>query len=117
MTYAAFRNQFAAALDNRFYPIECLDALVANGEVQGFYTDTSAIIVEIKVYPSGVKTVAGVVAAGDKQEIAEQLIPRAEEFGRELGCQFGMIESRQGWSKVMAKHGYRPFQTAIVKEL
>lgn len=117
MSYPAFRDKFAAALDERFFTIDYLDALMANGEVEIINTPTSAIVVEIKEYPAGARVVSGVVAAGDIDEIANVLIPQAEAWGRSLGCQYGMIESQKGWERAMKKHGYRHFTTAIVKEL
>ena len=44
------------------------------------------------------------------------LIPKAEQWGRELGCIGALIESREGWARVMRPHGYRLFQTTIRKE-
>lgn len=116
MTYP-FRDEFAQAIDPRFYNIEYLDEALAGGLARLMVGNRSAIVVEIKQFPSGAKAVCGVIAAGDADEIENALIPRAEEWGRSLGCQFGMIESRPGWARIMKKHGYETHQVAIVKEL
>jgi hypothetical protein len=117
VSYLAFREQFAQALDPRFFTIAYLDSLVASGEVEVFCTKRSAIVIEIKGYPTGAKVVSGVVAAGDMNEIREKLIPQAEAFGKSLGCEYGMIDSKKGWERAMKPHGYKHFSTAIVKEL
>ncbi len=57
------------------------------------------------------------IAAGPLEEIEDILIPIAEQWGRENGCAFGMIESRPGWAKRMKRHGYEPFQVSLIKEL
>lgn len=116
MTYP-FRDEFAAALDPRFYTIDYLDEALAGGLVRLMVGNRSAIVVEIKQYPTGTKAVCGVIAAGDADEIATSLIPQAEEWGASIGCTFGMIDSRPGWARVMKKHGYETHQVSIVKEL
>ena len=115
--YVRFRDKFEEAIDARFYPIDYLDHLVASGNGLFFCNAKSAIIVEIKTFPSGAMAVHGLVAAGKIRAIRDELIPQAEEFGRRLGCAFGIIESSPGWARVMKKSGYEVFQTAIVKEL
>lgn len=117
MSYLDWREEFAKALDTRFYTIEFLDSLIASGDVKAIYGEKAAIVIEIKAFPSGAKVVSGVVEAGDPDEAELSLIPQAEAFGKSLGCQYGMIESRPAWARKMKKHGYEHFQTAIVKEL
>ncbi len=117
MAYAAFRDQFAEAMDPRLYPIEHLDQLLIAGQAQFFATDKAAIVTEIKTFPTGAKAVCGLIAAGDLAHIENLLIPRAEQWGKRHGCTFGMIESRPGWAKRMKRHGYEVFQVAIIKEL
>lgn len=116
MNYATFRDRFAEALDTRLYCIEYLDWLVGNGRARCWASDKAAIVAEIKMFPTGATAVAGLIAAGDLAEV-EKLIPLAEQWGRENGCRFGMIESRPGWAKRMKKHGYSTHQVSIIKEL
>lgn len=115
--YLSFRDRFAEALDPRLYSLEYLDWLVVNGHGKFWSCGTAAIIAEIKTYPTGAKAVSGLIAAGDLNDIATVLIPLAEQWGRENGCIFGMIESRPGWAKRMKPHGYEVFQTSLIKEL
>ena len=49
--------------------------------------------------------------------IVNVLIPRAEEWGRSIGCTLAIIESRPGWAREMKKHGYSTHQISISKEL
>ena len=115
--YAEFRDLFSEGLDPRFYNIEYLDWLLMSGRAAIWFSEKSSIVCEIKTYPTGARAVSGLIAAGEPKDIAETLIPQAEEWGRANGCSFGMIESRPAWSKLMKSHGYTPFQTALVKEL
>ena len=114
--YLRFRDQFAEAMDGRLYNIEYLDALLLSGRAKCWASQAAAIVAEIKKYPTGALVVSGVVAAGDLEEIT-RLIPLAEEWGREYGCQFGMIESTEGWQRVMKKRGYETFQVSLIKTL
>ncbi len=115
--YLRFRDRFAEAMDARLYPPGFVDAIMATGKAGFWCTDTAAIVAIIKTYPTGAKAVCGVIAAGDMNEIADKLIPHAEQWGRENGCQFGMIESRPGWAKRMKRHGYETHQVSLIKDL
>lgn len=113
--YERFRPLFAEALDGRLYNIGYLDSLVLSMRAQCWFTDNAAIVTELKEYPTGARVIHGLVAAGDLGEIVNVLIPRAEEWGRSLGCVLAIIESRPGWGRALKD--YEPFQTAIAKEL
>jgi hypothetical protein len=108
---------FAEVMDRRYYSPEWLAGEVWSGRARFWSTDRAAIVAEIKIYPTGAMDVHGLVAAGDLGEIENILIPSAEQWGRDMGCTGAVIDSRDGWIKVMKQHGYAPFQTAIRKEL
>lgn len=111
--YLPFRHEFIA-LDPERYPAAYLDAQVAGGSWRCWGNDKAAILAEIKTYPSGVREVHGVAAAGDLRAIVE-LIPLAEQWGKEAGCGRAVIESRPGWERVMPQ--YETHQVAVRKEL
>lgn len=115
--YYLWRHDFGEVLDRRYYSLKWLDDMVLSGRVKLFTSDHAAILAEIKEYPTGARDVHGLVAAGNLGEIVETLIPQAEEWGRAMGCLGAVIESREGWGKVLKTNGYEPFQTAIRKEL
>jgi hypothetical protein len=115
--YPRFREAFAEAMDSRLYTIGYLDRLLLSGKAQIWFGEKAAIVTEIRPYPTGARVIHGVVAAGDLQEIAEILIPKAEQWGRSIGCAFASIESRPGWAKALRSAGYVPYQLAIMKEL
>ena len=104
-------------MDPRFYSIEYLDWLVMTGRAGIWFSDNAALVCEIKVYPTGARAVAVVIAAGDKNEIVNELRPAAEAWGKDNGCTFSMVESREGWGHALKTHGYEAFQRALVKEL
>ncbi len=114
--YIRHREEIAGLLDPRCYSIDWLDDEVANGRVVPFGNDGAVILVEIKEYPAGAKEVHGMVAAGEMVAILS-LIDRAETWGREQGCAFASISSREGWARLLATRGYAPFQLTIRKEL
>ncbi|MCW2405034.1 hypothetical protein M2336_001663 [Sphingobium sp. B1D7B] len=115
--YLRFRSAFAKLLDERFYPLAWLDQEVASGSMVLLSKDDSAILVSIKAYPSGLKEIHGECATGKLDVIASDLIPLAEQFGREIGCEFGAISSRKGWDRVMRDQGYSVHQTTLRKAL
>lgn len=114
--YLDFRERFREAINTDLFPIEHLDGLISSGRATILFNAHAAIVIEIKQFPSGVKAVHGLVAAGDLDQI-KALIALAEAWGRERGCTIGLIESRPGWAKALRSQGYETFQVAIVKEL
>jgi hypothetical protein len=115
--YAVWRSRFAEAMDPRLYTLDHLDRLVLSGRARFWSSQGAAIVAELKTFPTGARAVHGLIAAGDLDEVETILIPQAEAWGRQNGCILALIDSRSGWGRVMKKHGYAPFQTAIAKEL
>lgn len=114
--YLSFREAFATVTDERYYPIEWLDQRILSGVAQFMPSDNAAIVVELRAFPGGAVDVHGLIAAGDKDEIIEELIPRAEAWGRENGATAGVIESRPGWARALKPHGYDVAQVTVRKE-
>lgn len=111
--YERFRDEFAA-LDPDRYPADYIDRQVWTGAWRCWGDDSAAILAEIRTYPSGLREVHGIAAAGDLRAIVG-LIPLAEAWGASAGCKIASIESREGWGKLLP--GYRVEQVRIVKEL
>lgn len=114
--YLTFRSAFLEVLDPRYYPIEWLDQRVKEGRAIVMRSAHAAIVVELRQYPGGAIDVHGLIAAGDKDEIINDLIPRAEALGRENGCIAGVVESRPGWARALKPHGYEVSQVTVRKE-
>jgi hypothetical protein len=115
--YERWRPRFAEAIDRRLYTIGHLDALIRSGRAQAWFGEEAAIVTELRRYPTGAAVIHGLVAAGDLGEIAGTLIPRAEAWGRAIGCVMAIVESRPGWARALKRHGYAPHQLAVRKEL
>jgi len=115
--YLHFRDKFREATDPAFYPTEWLDDQIRRGFAQPIVGENAALVVEVRVYPGGARAAHGLIAAGDVGEIVGVLIPAAEQWGRDNGCTIGLIESREGWSKVLKSHGWNPHQVSLRKEL
>jgi len=115
--YVRWRGEFEAILDPRLYRIEWVDGLLANGRAQLFASPNAAVVTELKTYPTGAIEVHGLLAAGDITEIRDIIRPQLEAFGRENGAIGVLVESREGWSRLLRGHGYEPYQTSVRKEL
>lgn len=115
--YRRFRDRFAEAMDPAFYPIDYLDTLLLTSRARLFVGEHAAIVAEIRAYPGGARALHGLVAAGRLEEIGNILIPRAEAWGKALGCTRAIIESRVGWLRALKPHGYESHQVALRKEL
>jgi len=114
--YERWRKGFAAALDPRFHGIAYVDGLVWSGRARLFANERAALLAEIKAYPTGACDVHVLVGAGELDALVA-LEPGLVAWGRDLGCLGVLIESREGWARVMKKHGYEPHQIAVRKNL
>ena len=112
-----WRGVFHQMLDPALYTLEWLDGEIACGRFILFQTADSAILVSIKVYPTGYKECQGEAATGKLAEIIDHLIPSAESWARAIGCKSAQIQSREGWVRQMKKRGYVLYQTTIRKAL
>ena len=111
-----FRAEIEAMLDPRRWPIEWVDAGIADGSIKLLENDTAIIGIERRRYPGGLVELHGVFAAGDLSGIFE-LIDLAVVVARQAGCDIAAISSRPGWAKALKTRGFLPTQTTIVKEL
>lgn len=116
MIYWQWRDRLLAAVDMELYPEAWLDRRVHEGSARVWGNDQGCIVAEIRTYPSGVREVHGLVAAGELAAI-KALIPEAEDWGRECGCRRAAIASHPAWARIMRDEGYEPEQLTIAKEL
>jgi hypothetical protein len=115
--YLRFRDAFHGILDTAYYPADWLDCEVATGRFKLFTGEHSAILVSVKVFPSGLKELQGEAGVGKLAELVGDLIPAALNWARSIGCQSAQISSREGWVKQMRKHGFELYQTTIRRAL
>jgi hypothetical protein len=115
--YLRWRGEFVALLDPALYPPAWLDQQVTAGEFILFAAPDAAILCSTRTYPSGLKEFHGQAGVGNLATIVSRLIPQAESYAKSIGCSYGSIASREGWSKVMQAHGYELYQTEIRKAL
>lgn len=111
--YLRFRDDFITLAPDK-YPPEYIDAQVWAGFWRCWGNDDAAILAEIRIYPTGLREVHGIGAAGNPAAIIE-LITQAEEWGRESGCTLASIESRPAWARLLPE--YETDQIRIVKGL
>lgn len=115
--YLRFRDDFAAVMDPRLYSLDWLDDQIISGAALLWVGAKAAIVAQIREYPTGAMDIEGLIAAGDLGEIVGDLIPRAEAHGAFIGCVGAIIQSREGWARVLKPHGYEVHQVALRKEL
>lgn len=115
--YLSFRDAFRETVDERYWPIEWLDQRILEGVARFIRSDHAALVVELRQYPGGATDAHVLIAAGDRDEIVNELRPQAEEWGRENGCVAGVVESRPGWTRALKPHGYEVSQITVRKEL
>lgn len=115
--YLRFRDDLAGILDPRFYTVQWLDGELWSGRIRLFADANSCILATLKVYPTGLKECHVEAAAGELSELVSTTIRRVEEWAQQQGCSTIVIQSREGWLKVMKASGYNLHQTAIRKAI
>lgn len=113
--YQRFRADFHAMIDPLLYTPGWLDGEVACGRFLLIAGKNSAILFSVKSYPTGFKEIQGEAAVGKQAEIVGDLIPRAMQYGKAIGCHAAQISSRAGWSKLLKSSGFEVYQTSIRK--
>jgi hypothetical protein len=103
-------------LDPRKWPIEWVEAQIAEGRIALLENDTAIIGVERREYPGGLVELHGMFAAGDMAGVLE-LIDEAVEAGRIAGCDVASIDSKPAWQRILKDKGFRPVKTLIEKDL
>lgn len=115
--YTFWRPHFIAMLDPELYTPEWLDCELFSGRFRLLVGAQAAILLSIRLYPTGLKEVEGQAASGKLSEIVGDLIPSAEHWARSIRCRTALIQSREGWVRTMKQHGYRLHQSSIRKVL
>lgn len=114
--YLEFRQAFSQVADPRYYPMQWLDERILEGRAQFIRSNNAAMIIELRQFPGGAVDVHCLIAAGDKDEIINELAPVAEAWGQESGAVAAVVESRPGWAKALKPHGYEVSQVSVRKE-
>jgi hypothetical protein len=79
--YLHWRPVILEAIDQRLYNAEWLDREVHYGRAHFWRSPNAAALTEIRIYPTGVADLHGLVAVGDVAEVRDILVPQAEAFG------------------------------------
>lgn len=88
---------------------------IESHQAQLWALPNSALVTEIKIYPTGYKELIGWLAGGDLEEI-QKAEPVVAEWAKSIGCQrSNLMCARAGWLKAFP--GYREVGRTIVKEL
>lgn len=115
--YWRWRPLLVEALDERYFNGEWLDAQVMSGRAVFIYADDSALVAEMRFYPTGARDVFIYCVAGAASAVRDILGPRLETWGRSNGCLAILGESRSGWTKILKTAGYELYKTAVRKAL
>lgn len=98
------------------HDIEDVERMVADGEAQLWLGEKSSAVTEIVAFPR-VKVLHLWLCGGDLREITEVMLPKAEAFAREQGCNRLTTAGRIGWDRVMSRHGFTPAASICAKDL
>lgn len=88
---------------------------VLNGSMQLWPAARGCAVTEIVIYPR--KKVLHVFLAGGEMDQLIEMIDSAADWGRSQGCSGMTLAGRHGWSKVLAKHNWKPVMTVLEKGL
>lgn len=115
--YPTWRARIATANDPAFWPIEAIDAMLAEGRAQLWATDKSALVTLVTSYPGGAVVIEVLAGTGSMADLIKRVRPKVEEWGRAYGCTHIQIKGRPGWARALRTHGFKHFQDILMKGL
>lgn len=89
-------------------------AALERGDAQLWASDTAAVVTEITVYPTGLRSLNAWLAGGDLAGIHE-LDGRIDEFARAKNCTMRTLHGRKGWLRAL--DGYRDAGAMMMKDV
>lgn len=84
---------------------------IVSGRMQLWPDLRGCAVTEIVLYPK--KSVLHVFLAGGEMQTIINMIDSAITWGKAQGCTSMTLAGRHGWSRVLAKYGYKPVMTVL----
>ncbi len=97
------------------HDLEDVRQAIETGQAQFWPGERSAVVTEINRFPK-LTSLHFWLCGGDLSELINDMRPAIEAFGREVGCTRFTTAGREGWQRVMARHGYRPQWHVCMKD-
>ncbi len=111
------RELIASALEyDPSYSVDDVLSEVDSGHAQLCYAGESLVVTNIVERPQA-RVFHIWIAAGDLDELMEQLYPKLEQFAREQGCTAMSVSGRRGWIRKLKSHEFEETATVGVKKL
>lgn len=90
----------SALVHGKTHRFKDVKAMIENGDAQFWPGAKSVIVTQAIQYPLS-KVLYIWVAAGERSEILEKMLPVIEAWGRSVGCTRTMFTGRVGWQRVL----------------
>lgn len=89
-------------------------AAIERGDAQLWTNDGAAVVTEIAVYPSGLRSLNAWLSGGELDAVRE-LDARIDAYAREKNCRTRTIIGRRGWLRALP--GYRETGVVLTKDM
>ena len=106
----------ALAHAGRTHSLADVRALVTAGDAR-FWPGRACALVAVVEHDPGELRLLIWLAGGDRDELEAEILPRAEAWGRDMGCRRAVVIGRIGWERALKTKGYAPLARLIAKEL
>ena len=90
---------------------------VSTGYAKMFKADDSIMILTLQEHGDGSRSAHCWMASGKLDTIKNELMPQAEKWAKDNGCNRATIEGRRGWARVLRDAGYREETVTLGKQL
>lgn len=116
--WARCRPWIEAALEYALgtHTIEDVWALVLAGQAHFWPGRNAAVVTEFHPFPR-LKALHFWLCGGDLTELTQEMRPAIEAWGALNGCTRFTTAGREGWQRVMARHGYQPHWHICAKDV
>jgi hypothetical protein len=106
----------ALAEAGRTHALDDVKAMVLRDDARFWAGRSSALVAAVEDDP-GERRLLIWLAGGAREELEEELLPKAEDWGRACGCRRVLIIGRPGWERALKTKGYAPLARVIAKDL
>ena len=98
------------------HPADDIKEAIKNKNAQLWTGKRSVIVTEINGYPQSKKCRIW-LAAGDMDELVDEMLPDVEEWSKNEGCSSVIIAGRKGWARVLADKNYKQNYVTLERKL
>ena len=99
------------------HTIADIEEAILKKEAQLWTGKKSVLVTQIETFPRNNKKCRIWLAAGNKEELVEEMLPAVEAWAKGGGCTAVIIAGRKGWQRVLADKEYKQNYVSLERKI